>query len=345
MFRKKSLGKIVALVAMTAIAVLPGFGQESATVVDSAGRIVEIPLPVERVVVVNPPAAEVIAILGAAHRVVGVSGSIASRADLPVYAELPQVARSAHSEPDLEVILELAPQLVITYGTHGAVDTQGIADSLMPAGVPVIGIDAFRLDTLFVDILALGNVFESLPKAAELIVLLQSAIDTVTDELEEIGVEAPRVYAEHHGGGTFGPGSEWHTIINLARGDNIYADVRVPHFEADPEVTLQRDPEIVLFDTRGGPLGYGQTATGPVAGMLSEYLARPGWDALTAVQNRAAYIISTSIGAGPRKVFMVPYLAKMFYPELSVDPEALLREYHETFMGVPHVGIFVYPKP
>lgn len=215
---------------------------------------------------------------------------------------------------------------------------------LAPAGIPIVGIDAYKLDTLFSDILTLGKIFGNLPKAAELIVTLQSAIDTVTNQVAALGAEQPRVYAEHHGGAAYALGSEWHTIIGWAGGNNIYSDAPMPYFEADPEVTLERDPEVVLFDTRGGPLGYGKMEEAPIAEKLAGQLDRPGWESLTAVQNEATHIVSTSIGSGPRKIFMVPYLAKIFYPQLDIDPEVLLQEYHEAFLGVEHTGIFVYPE-
>ena len=328
---------------------IPAVAGESAstiTIVDSAGRVVELPYPLERVVVINPPVAEVMLALGVADSVVGTTGSVAKKLELGVFSDTLQVARSAHGEPDLEKIIELSPQAVITYGTHPAIDIQQLADALAPAGIAVVGIDAYKLDTLYRDILTLGMLFEKLPDAAELIVFFQNALEAVEEKVGQVAGEGPRVYAEQHGDNAYGPGSEWDEIIGMAGGINIFADAPMPYFEADPEVVLERNPQVVLKDTRRTPpMGYGVTDPEPIKAYIDELVARPGWDALDAVQDGKVYVISTSIGSGPRKIFMVPYLAKIFHPELEIDPEALLSTYHETFLGVEHWGIFVYPTP
>ncbi len=336
--RAAGLALLIGLVSL-----VPVLAQDSVTVVDSAGRVVEISQPLERVVVINPPAAEVIAILGATDLVVGTSGSVARKAELPAYAAIPQVASSAHGQPDIEVITELEPQLVIHYASIGSI--QGLADSLAPAGIPVIGIDAYKLDYLFSDILTLGKVFGKLPEAAKLIVFLQSAIDTSVAQVAAVAGDAPRVYAEGHGGNAHAPGSEWHTIIGWAGGENIYADAEVSSFEADPEVTIERNPEIVLFDSRSSAVGYGKSDEAAMAEALAGYIDRPGWDSLDAVNGGNTHVVSSSIGSGPRKIFLIPFMARIFYPELDIDPEALLAQYHQEFLGVEHTGVFVYPAP
>ena len=328
---------------------IPAIGGESIstiTIVDSAGRVVELAYPLERVVVINPPVAEVMLALGVAGRVVGITGSVAKKLELRAFNDTPQVARSAHGEPDLEKILELSPQAVITYGTHPAVDIQQLANTLAPAGIPVVGIDAYKLDTLYRDILTLGMLFDKLPDAAKLIVFFQNTLEDTEEKVSQVAKVGPRVYAEGHGDDAYGPGSEWDEIIKMAGGINIFADAPMPYFKADPEAVLERNPQVVLKGTRRTPpMGYGVTDPEPIRAYLDELVGRPGWDALDAVQKGKVYVISTSIGAGPRKIFMVPYLAKIFYPELEIDPETLLRNYHETFLGVKHWGIFVYPEP
>jgi len=147
------------------------------TIVDSAGRVVELPYPLERVIVLNPPAAEVMRAIGVMDRIIGISGSLARPDYWPELSRLPQVARFAHAEPDYEKIIELSPQAVITYGTHPAIDLQKIADTLASAGIKVVGIDCFKLDTLFRDITTLGTMFGEMAAAARLIVFFQDILD------------------------------------------------------------------------------------------------------------------------------------------------------------------------
>ncbi len=351
-FGMNTVSRLALVAALSVILLaLPVFAQSDSsdgplTIVDSAGRTVQIPEHIDRVVVVNPPAAEILAILGVSDCVVGVIGSTTSKPELSVYAGLPLVSMSPFSPPDPEVVLELEPQLMITYGTHPFANLEQLADSLEPAGVVVVGLDVYKLDTLFDDIEKLGLIFDRVEKAQELSTFLRSAMDEVSSLVSESGADAPRVFAENHGGMAFGPGTEWDTLITRAGGINVFSDSMAPYADADPEVILERDPDVLLFDnSRGGSLGYGVTDEEPMAALLAQLTERPGWNALSALENGRAYIISASIASGPRKIFMVPFLAKIFYPELDIDAEALLREYHESYLGVDHWGTFVYPAP
>ncbi|MCL0098142.1 ABC transporter substrate-binding protein [Dehalococcoidia bacterium] len=119
------------------------------------------------------------------------------------------VSPRGHGEPDHEKIIELKPQLVIAWGTHPAVDLVALAETLDLAGIPVVGIDAFRLATLFDDIETLGKLFEEEKAAARLVEFLQSPLDLIEGRVEALSPEEKvRVYAEHHAREfmAFGPG-------------------------------------------------------------------------------------------------------------------------------------------
>lgn len=319
------------------------------TIVDSAGRVVELPYPLERVIVLNPPNAEVMRALGVTDRIIGISGSLAKPDYWPELSGLPQVARYAHTEPDYEKIIELNPQVVITYGTHPAIDIQKIADALAPAGIKVVGIDCYKLDTLFRDITTLGTMFDKVPAAFKLIDLFQEILDVVESKVAEMEPEEkPRVYAEHHGGDymAFGSGSPWHEMIEMAGGTNIFADMPMPYPKVDPEAVIKRNPQVILKDTRRTPpMGYGVTDTEPIQAYINELIARPGWEALDAVRDGRVYVLSPDLTAGPKKVIAIAYFAKLFHPQLDLDPEAIFREYHEAWQGVEHKGVFIYPEP
>jgi iron complex transport system substrate-binding protein len=346
------------LMAMLIVALVMGlFGVFSApieaastiTIVDSAGRVVELPYPLERVVVLNPPSAEVMRATGVTDRIIGISGSLARADYWPGLSGLPQVARFAHTEPDYEKIIELNPQAVITYGTHPAIDIQEIADALAPAGIKVVGIDCYELDTLFRDIATLGAIFGREAQAARLIVFFQDILDAVEEKVGGLeSEEKPRVYAEHHGGDyhTFGASSPWHAMIERAGGINIFAGISMPYPEVDPEAVIEGNPQVILKDTRGTPpMGYGVTDTAPIQAYIAELAARPGWEALDAVRDRRVYVLSPDLTAGPKKVIAIAYFAKLFHPEFDLDPKAMLREYHERWQGVEHKGVFIYPEP
>ncbi|MCD6232046.1 ABC transporter substrate-binding protein [Candidatus Aerophobetes bacterium] len=321
------------------------------TIVDSAGRELELPYPLERVVVLNPPNAEIMRALGVTDRIVGISGTIAKK---PGYwkdlSKKPVMAARAHGEPDYEKIVELSPQIVLTYGTHPAVDIEKIAKTLAPAGIKVVGIDCYKIKTLFRDITTLGTIFGKVEPSAELNGFFQNMLKTVEIRVKDLKAdEEVRVYAEHHGKDytSFGPGSEWHEMILKAGGSNIFADAPAPYSEVDPEMLIERNPEIILKDVRRAPkMGYGITDTVPMDAYISGLRERPGWSKIDAVKNKKIYLISSSLGAGPTKLITILYFAKIFHPELfaDVDPNAMLQEYYERFQGVELKGIFIYPE-
>lgn len=309
-----------------------------------------MPFPLERVVVLNPPNAEVMRALGVADRIVGISGPMAKPDYWPELSKKPVMAKHAHGEPDYEKIVELGPQAVFAYGTHPALDIGKIADALAPAGIEVVGIDCFKLKTLYEDIETLGKIFDREDKAAELVEFLQGIPGMVEERVKGLKEEEKvRVYAEHHGKDylAFGPHSEWDSMIRTAGGVNIFADAPKPYFEADPEVLLERNPEVILKDVRRAPkMGYGVTDTEPMKAYLEEFTSRTGWSELDAVKEGKVYLVSPGIGAGPRKIIATVYFAKIFYPDLfaDVDPDDILGEYFERFQGIELKGVFIYPE-
>jgi iron complex transport system substrate-binding protein len=53
--------------------------------------------------------------------------------------------------------------------------------------------------------------------------------------------------------------------------------------------------------------------------------------------------MDSAIWTGPRAIIGIAYMVRWIHPVLFFDlnPEALHREYLETFQGVPYCGIFV----
>jgi len=316
------------------------------TITDSAGREVEFSLPLEKVIVINPLAAEVVHALGASDRVIGVSDLTAQDESLPGL-QGKTVVSLGHGEPEYEKIIELRPQLVITWGTHPAVDLVKIAETLAPAGIPVVGIDAFRLATLFDDIETLGKLFEEEKAAARLVEFLQAPLELIEGRVEGLNPEERvRVYAEHHAREflAIGPGSDWHRMIEKAGGVNIFADVGRPSVDVDPELVIARNPPVIL--KQWFLIGFGATEVERIREHLQGLIARPGWENLEAVKDGRVYLISMDLSFGPPAVILKLYMGKILQPELfaDVDPESILREYFQEFHGVELRGIFIYPE-
>lgn len=73
---------------------------------------------------------------------------------------------------------------------------------------------------------------------------------------------------------------------------------------------------------------------------MKEFINRTGWG-LSAVENDRAYLLERDLMWTPRYLAGRCYMAKWFQPELfkDLDPEDILREYHEEFMGIEYRGV------
>ena len=126
---------------MAAVLVTFSLGDARVTIVDSAGRKLQVPRPVRRMVVLNTDAAEVICALGGEESIVGVSESIAESELLRKLGDRPSVGR--WNSPSYERIVELEPEVVIAYGRYPGAELE---EKLEPAGMKVARIDCYKDD-------------------------------------------------------------------------------------------------------------------------------------------------------------------------------------------------------
>lgn len=77
---------------------------------------------------------------------------------------------------------------------------------------------------------------------------------------------------------------------------------------------------------------------------MTGFVQRPGWDTINAVKNHEVYGIYHGYCFSIYNFAALEAFAKWFYPDLfgDVDPDAVLREYHDRFMPIDYGGTFVY---
>lgn len=83
--------------------------EETVTIIDGKGVYVEVRVPVERIVSITSGATEIICALGGGNRIVGRDSYSTFP---PLVLEKPVVAGSSY-DPNLELLLELEPDLVV----------------------------------------------------------------------------------------------------------------------------------------------------------------------------------------------------------------------------------------
>ena len=135
----------------------------------------------------------------------------------------------------------------------------------------------------------LGSVTGEKEKARQVIAAIEAQIEVVQEKLRQLpDQERVRVYYQvyHDPLMTAGGASVIHEIIEMAGGENVFADVQAAYPQVSSESVIERDPEVILFPNYHG------TEEVPV----SEVVGRPGWGTITAIQKERIF------GLDPDKV-------------------------------------------
>ncbi len=322
--------------------------ENTLTIVDSAGRYVEVPLPLERVVVLNSDAAETICILDAENRVIGVNDYTATKDSVTrelgiIFENTPTVGK--WYSPSYERIAELHPQIVITYEKWPGPELEETLESL---GIKVVRLNCYEVDTLINDIKTIGLMFGKTERANEYAKFIQSWMDKIKDRVKDLEPgERVRVYYESATGYTSNSEGAAHKLITIAGGINIAAAEPVPYPKVSSEWILERDPDVVIKLTpKTLRCGYGVLDTEDLQELMEDITGRTGWqEHMKAVKEGRVHLLSQAVWLGPREVVGMCYLAKWFYPQLfeNLDPELIHRTILENFIGLEYKGVFAYP--
>jgi len=294
--RPKGLILLVSVVVL--IAGLEAVGQGDRSAIGN-GRA-----PATRIVSLVPALTEMLFAIGAGPQVVAVS----SYDDFPPeVASLPRVG--ALLDPDVERILTLRPDLVITYGSQDSVEAQlgraGIrAFSYRHGGIPAIMMTIRDLGAVT------GRAAEANRKAQELEARLGAVRATVQGHrrprvLLVFGRQPQSLRQMYATGGT----GFLSDILDVAGGTNVFADVVQESVQPSQETLLARAPDVIV-EIRSGRAD----ATTDAAG------ERRAWSPLAsipAVRNSRIHFLSGAqlVVPGPRVGLAAEQLARVLHPE------------------------------
>lgn len=328
------------------------------TIIDSAGREVILPMPVQRVIVLNTDAAEAVTLLGASDSVVGVSSNVLKKSEyLPNlkdkqdvgnwdqinYEAIGEIAKSGDSiVPDIVVIAYSYPDK--PYGAAA------IASSLDSFGnISVLGLDFYKQENLTEEVAKLGEVLGRNSQAETYIQWYESARSDVERSVEDL--PATRVFFESAGsaGGTsdlstFGNTSGIDGLQRIAGGLNIAGGLEM-YPKVDWEWVITENPDVIIRNYKSEQLGWNSSQEVELESLKSEIMDRPGASNVSAVMNNRVYIFYNEINFGMDSVVGLTYLAKMLHPEIGLNPEEVYRDYLSMLgLEIPEGRIFVYPN-
>ena len=338
---------------MTQIALIILGREKELTLIDDAERTVTVKKPVERVIPLVKRDAEVIGVLGpeTEAKVVGVSSQIGDSIECNVYLQdigsLPTVG--GWIDPDCEAILNLNPDLVISYSTKAA----GI-DEKLSGSIAVVGFGSSTPESMMEELVMLGYILDKNDRVRYYIddfhdeylnTIEERIVELSEDEKYKVYVEGTKDYRTYTGR------SVAQQFVDLSGGRYIFADLEGGSSFAtvDPEEVTVRNPDVIIKYVGITDAGFGVDDPSAIAALREDVLNRPELAKVTAVKNERVYLMSSDLSYGLDYPVLVAYWAKWLYPELfeDLDPQVIhqeyLTEFHETDYDLDEHGVFIYP--
>ena len=317
-------------------------------ITDSLGESITLPYPLERVVVLNSNAAEAIRILEAQEAIIGIADSLLDE----VYLGLDdRELVGKYNRPSYEKILELRPQAVFAY--EKSYSDEDFSAKLEPLGIKVVKLNLYKPESYDDELRMLAKAFGKEQRAEDFIAWKKQKTDLLAGRIEDLGSRDPvsvlAIYTSDFAKGnykTFAQNTSTHQGIELAGGKNIAGDME-GYPQVNGEWILEQNPQIFVLNT-SGKVEMGYDVSDPT--WSKDVVARAQKDALIsktdAGKNAQIYLLYNKLLSGDKTYIGAFYLAKWFYPDCfrDIDPELILQEYFEEWIGVPLQGIWSYKE-
>lgn len=326
------------------------------TLIDSADRIVTVPMPLERIVVYSSYAIEGLRAIGVDldEKIVGVYNYIQQNGEYyPQVKDKPTVG--SYKEIDYEKIAELKPQVVLFYTASQPFVSE---DKITISGAKVVYLDVYMPDALESDLGVVGFLFGKEKEMKKVIDWHQQISSKIEDKIKYLSQdEKPRAFLYNYPDSYLPEGvfatknknSSFHQVFVKAGLINIAADLPEDSPHVEPEWILEQDPDVII-----GKVGAKKELSGYLAEdsrNLTELREKirnaPGINGTKAARENKIFLICTDIDSGIDDIVGISYVAKCLHPDLfgDLDPIELHREYIEDLQGLEYKGIWFDPLP
>ena len=307
-------------------------------IVDSVGRVLEVPQPLKRIVVTNVDAAWTVWGIGAQDRVVGVPKYVLEKPYMKVYQAKGNVGSTFH--PSYEKIMELEPQVVLAYVKWPGHELE---EKLEPMGIKVVRLDFYNPGEMVREIKTLGLMLGMESEAERYADGWEEPIKLVRERLGKLKEKVKVYYEGSKVWSSCGPGSGYHDLVILAGGVNIAGSAPSAYPHLSPEYVLEANPDVIVKDPYVP--GYGKEEPERLKEAYEELLSRIGIKETEAAKKGRVHVIAHDVIGGAFKNIGLLYLAKWFYPERfeDIDPAFYHQKLLQDFFNLEYKGIFSYP--
>lgn len=229
-----------------------------------------------RIVCLTDETVETLYLLGEQDRIVGVSG----------YARRPPQVRtkprvSAFRDANIEAILDLKPDLVLTFS-----DVQAeITRNLVLRGATVLNFNQRSIAEILDMIAVVARIVGKPAEGSVLIDGLRSSLDRFAASAQAFPFR-PRVFFEEWNDPLIS-GIGWvEELIEIAGGTPVFPELqrcgKAQDRVVDPSAVIQRNPQVILASWCGMKVE------------IDAIRARPGWSGICAVRDKHVYEISST---------------------------------------------------
>ncbi len=261
-----------------------------------------------RIICMSPAVTELVFALGCGEHVVGVSDFCTWPTDASKKDKIGGVFN-----PNLEKLLVLAPDLIIIQGR-----CEKVTQFCRKKNISLLQVEVSDIKTIYNDLNLLGRRLGRADQAARLCTEIRQAlweikVKAAKHRKQRVFFSLGRTSGSLIGLTTVGGKTFLSELINIAGGDNIFADIGQPYPRISKEALLKRAPEIIIEAHPGLALNHEE----------QQRLTRD-WQAfasLPAVQNGQIRFLTEEylLIPGPRICQTARLLARCIHPEVFGD--------------------------
>jgi iron complex transport system substrate-binding protein len=268
------------------------------------GRAITLEKPAQRVASLAPSNTEILFAIGAGEKVVARD----SFSDYPEQAIKVTNIGGGFGDIDTETLVTLQPDLVLAAEINPAEQIQ----NLEKLGLKVFYLNNPKeLEGMYENLRIVARLVGHEEDAKTLIEGLQARVAAIDEKVTNVA-ERPLVFYELDGTDpnapwTSGPGTFIDLLLDKAGGTNLGNTLNDAWVQISVEELISQNPDVILL----GDYTYGGVTP-------EDVIARPGWEAIAAVQNQRVYPFDDNLVSrpGPRMVDGLEALAKLLHPEL-----------------------------
>lgn len=315
-------------------AVVPA--HEGITITQTDGTKVVLTTRPERIIVTNSDAAEMMIVLGAADKIVGITESTKNVSYIMM--QVPDaVSIGDWQTPNIEQMLALKPDVVISYASSKPKNL----DQMIAANITILYLDCYRLPKLAQDARAVGVLTGNEERAEEYAQMVENTTSLVMRRVATLSPEQlPTVYFEGYSDYTAaGTGSGSDELLMMAGGKNTVAAVSTASSpKVSAEWVVSENPDYVMKVIPA-------KETRPYSVIADTLKARAGWDTMSAARENRICLFASAIEYGPKAYIGLSATAKVLHPELFVDldPQEMLDQYAAEYVPDTNTTMMMYP--